>query len=82
MSASKTVILACNWCGGVGEVSDGYNGRRDCDICNGKGELERQQPLCPRCKGQGYQVDPYSVVYPMTLPCDKCDGLGTLRAKQ
>lgn len=68
--------LTCNWCEGKGEVSDGYNGLKNCEICKGEGELIRKGKLCLRCGGQGYQVDSYSVVYPMTLPCKKCGGSG------
>lgn len=68
--------VACTDCSGSG----GKNGSKPvgCDMCNGMGEVRRQQGFftvastCPKCQGSGQMVSD---------PCGGCRGEGTKRKK-
>ncbi|MBC98468.1 MAG: molecular chaperone DnaJ [Halobacteriovoraceae bacterium] len=73
---SLTRYVECETCDGSGA----QNGSQPstCDMCNGMGEVRRQQGFftvattCPKCQGSGQMI---------TDPCGSCSGQGRKRKK-
>ena len=76
----KTVSISrqvqCETCDGTG--GEKGSGPSTCDVCNGHGEVRRQQGFftmsstCPKCHGSGQVI---------SNPCKKCHGEGRTRTK-